>query len=196
MDLKEISTFSVYKLGSCNVSCLVSFCFFFPFILMQFSNCMSFHFKERSALSCSGHPVFWSWIPLLLQIFLGFKRVKSTGAESSLWQSFHTSVVQVPTKPMQHLCLLSKNGVTVLSFCTASANAKAWERGTCKLSAIRSVEMTVLFTLSYFSLVLDPLTLSHPVLCSFSLLWMLLPLALLLANLWWVPWRSGLTNSL
>lgn len=108
MDLKEISTFSVYKLGSCNVSWLGRFCFFFPFILMKFSNCMSFHFKERSALSCSGHPVFWSWIPLLLQIFLGFKGVKSTGAESSLWQSFHTSVVQVPTKPMQHLCLLSK----------------------------------------------------------------------------------------
>lgn len=83
--------------------------FFFFSIFSSFSNCTSLHSKERQALSCPCPLPFgaefhcFSW-------YFGDSGAKSTRAESSLWQPFHTSVAQVPTKPVWYLCLLSKNG--------------------------------------------------------------------------------------
>lgn len=114
---------------------VVWLCFvFFSFSHAWVSNCTSLHFKESKAWVSLGYLVFrvqfyfFSW-------YFWDSGARGTGAESSLWQPFHISIAQVPTKPVLFLCHMSKGmGDSIVTLHNISPNQDLRRRNG-KLSA-------------------------------------------------------------
>lgn len=133
-------------------------------------------------LSCPGQPVFWNWNSVVSLEFWRFRSQKHLSKIITVTAFSHFSgpVAQVPAKQCGISACCQKMGDSIVILYSISSNQGLRRRNSKPSTYVicRSDSFIHLFLptspLPYtfsISLLVDPLILSHPVLCSSSLLW-------------------------